>query len=1654
MELTDVVKYGGFPATETPRRQSTNIEDRRDWKSPVGPNMDFVGFQNRFDPKSDDLKAMSKAEQWEAAKSRITKQGVYENARKPISLEDPEGVDISKGKISLLEPTAPIPHEVADERSQKASFAQGEKSQGIDVLYNQLVNGHEDVLRQGMAAEKQGENQRIKSELLQSFAEQRAFSGKPLSKDEYEFAAALTTDDLVNPETILEKEYARQVLKQGLGDSTILKDAVAEDQAASDVLLDVAEQTIAKREIVQTEIDKTNSEWNDTSWFKSIWDFGETLIPFKSALTVSGTIIGSGSELEAYVANLYRLPVDEFAAKFRSDLEDIKSRNALDAQHFAGLVQSYGTSAKFLDNALNVADLLSVVSPAAKGLTKSAAKVATETDFVVGANGVARAATAQDRLAGGIRSLITSLRTNKLNVAETLAGAGKHQAAGYVNFLKDMKSKYYDKDPEGLSKTLLSHMPTFMNPSKFFGGGYQMSREGADRIAAKAERNSGALLRGLTDKTGINTLSDAALARAYNLAEEEVRGEFTHINNSILDVVKKSAEDDAAGVGKVQLHLGLPEGKPFENRHQAEHWRKEYGLSTAQARPVQQGDSYVLEINRPLRETQESVKDAFLETSNVTPKSSVNMFLGHILSADDSLSEQQRAIRKVTVHGTQFLSQMLETATTDLRALSKGSRLRFTRFAESMRDHVYTGPKGEKLRGREFTTMGEFEESWQESFGRLPSEAETSAYLSYQQLNQFDYLLRNLSVYRFKVRKGVREFKADKSTPFFEGTTVDKIDWSVRKSDGTVGVLVFKEGQEPSYTTLQFAKASTREEIDALVSGDGYKVIQTWDPFAFETNGPVNLVVTKNAESRNLAFEQIPYRPGGHVVYDYDHYVKQPSVTMNEARAFYSGDKTISPFTTEAEARKYVKNMEEARRLYNESAPDAFDDFVWKNLPVTPQDLRQKYSSGMLDKDQPFVYTHRGNSTKQALDQSKSWIDWNESSYNLSRGMNKEFLGTRNWDSMAVHQSVDEENPVFELTKPRLLDPLSTINRAAGKLIRNEYLEPYKIRSAESFVEEFHEVLNGTLKDLRRDPIGVLFDEASVNKTANNREMVAAAENYRRAVLDLLGVRSPFQRNWGRVQEKLLNSIYNKMGQGASDWTYEKLLPGVRDPVKFGRQVAFHSKLGLLNPVQLFLQAQTFIHTTALAPREALQAGPGAVLMRLLEVGGRHVLDDAFLDKWAKHAGVMGWKSEDFKEAYRFVRRSGIFNVNGEHAWRDDMLDPKLVRNTVGKYLDKAAIFFTEGERFNRLAAFNAAYLGWRKANPLAKFDRKAQEVVMARQDILSVNMTRASNASWQKGFLSVPTQFFSYQQRLFEQLAGKRLSKAEKARVLATYSMMYGVPVAAGAATMWPMYETVKSYMLENGISYDNAAFEMMMEGIPAVAIEALTGTQYNIGDRYGPGGLKDLRDIWWGDKALLEVALGASGSILGDILKTSKPFLYSIAELSQEGSKALPLIGQDFVDALSNVSTVNNAYRAYYALQYQKLITKGEVVLDNEVSTVDAIVTGITGLQDQRLGDMFLMIDSMKHQKDAQKFARDQAIKYFRRGIKAPDDQKELFFRQYKTWLKLGGFTVDQHPSILKDAAEGFEDLLGSIEKRFWESAPEDQQAPRLEQYNKRNQ
>jgi hypothetical protein len=447
--------------------------------------------------------------------------------------------------------------------------------------------------------------------------------------------------------------------------------------------------------------------------------------------------------------------------------------------------------------------------------------------------------------------------------------------------------------------------------------------------------------------------------------------------------------------------------------------------------------------------------------------------------------------------------------------------------------------------------------------------------------------------------------------------------------------------------------------------------------------------------------------------------------------------------------------------------------------------------------------------------------------------------------------------------------------------------------------------------------------------------------------------------------------------------------------------------------------------------------------------------DPKIIEHMANRFKGFGWTKEDFIESYTELRRTGLYNVEGEVAWRDDITPPKLYKSSFGKFLDAGTIFFKETERMLRIQAWNLAYKEWKKANPYVRITDRERNRILNRAKNLSVNMTRDSNAPWQRGILSVPTQFFAYQVRLMEQMLGKRLTKQEKFQALTAYSLMYGVPTAAGAITaFWPYNESIRTEAMKRGWNVDDPKFELFMDGLLSTSFKALFGEDLNYSERMGPGGLTILRELSTGNKGLADLILGASGTILEDFATSLDPTLKLIKNIwNTTPDTEYPFMWEDVFNETKVISTVNNTARAVYAFNFGRYLTNYEIYID-DITPLSAILMGITGLSPQEISDTFLLIPANRDREQTKKDAQRFITKYVRRGVEAlyqqNNEEAERYFRAARIHLIGAGFRPDEYSASLMQALNNQQSLVDKIRKEFFiDNAPYSQIDQRREEY-----
>lgn len=1262
-----------------------------------------------------------------------------------------------------------------------------------------------------------------------------------------------------------------------------------------------------------------------------------------------------------------------------------------------------------------------------------------------------------------VRDHSKALSNPELKIEETLSQIGDHDKASAVKAVKQVTAP--------TAEDFLSSLPSGMNPKNFFGKGSSLSQAWTNKLVTKFTEDTQRLLN-ILGKLDVSRLTPEAVAVGIKETQNALKSVYGgRINDGWIDFLHIPPElnPNKANLDTVIGRFGDLNGRPFDSRAAAELYLKEiYKLSPSEAKVAQQGNSYFIQVQKFIDETTEGVRKANITPSNSTPVSMFNMLLNRVRTSEDLLADFQRNNRHVATHAPQVLNKFLrEQIDSTARSLSKRQRSEVEEILRYNRDELNPS-LGPNKRGNFYTSDVDFEKSFFDKFNKNPTEAQIAHYFNYVRVSDFDYTIRNLALYRDKGRLGLEQFSfsfkdakgVTQNLPFFEGKELEKFPWGgqnagilIHDSEGATRFL-YKHGHDGTLDQ------TARETVDKLINDRGFKVVQVFNPTerpfsSVEFSGgkiseQIHFVVTNTSERKPLAFQQLEYRPGGHVIYLDDWYVKQPQLQMGQAgRLHYYGDNAVMNFATQAEAIKYAERMDRARLMLKNGEP-GLEDYLARNLPYSVEDFKKMFTKGHLDLDAPIVHSKSGTSTFDTVsalkgdDRYRNMVDATKSEYNLAGSIDMSYTAERN----LVLDTVIEKNGFFGIAPSRQLDPYEALNTGLGQAVRNLWMNDYKIQAVQQWIEEFGDVMKPRFKELSNNPMYFLYNP-QWNEAVVDKARLAAAKASQRAIVNFVGARSEVAGQMQFLQNKLHDSIYKTFGQEASTFFGDHLLPAIKNPDHYIRAVAFHSKLGLWNPIQMFVQAQSVSNVLAIAgPMHGLPGATAAVLMRRMA----HSNEPAVLSRFADMAANLGWKRADFEEMYNIFRSTGLYEVAGEAALRDDVFDPKLYRSTVGAWLDKGTMFFNEGERIVRLTAFATAYREFKAANPLVKIGNREVGEIMSRSDTLSASMTRASAASWQNGILSIPTQFMTYNMRIMEQFFSKRLTTAEKVRMGSWYAALYGVPTAgAAAAGVWPFYDDIKEEALKRNIDLSPAYMKGLMEGIPSMMFSLATGKDYNFSQRWGPGGTPVFRDLVRGDKSAFEVLGGPSASIVADIWGATQPAAKSLFYLVRGQSEDFPMRKEDWLAIINNSSTASLATRIYTAVTYGKYISKNNVQV-GPMDNMDAVMS-ILGVTPRDLTDTYLISKAGKEDQLVKDGWEKAAIREFTMGLQALERGDSQGYSDYMSrfnaYMNSGDFTIEDQNRVWEKVSQYQADLEDKVREEFWRRAPQSKREGRFDQY-----
>lgn len=1291
------------------------------------------------------------------------------------------------------------------------------------------------------------------------------------------------------------------------------------------------------------------------------------------------------------------------------------------------------------------------------------------------ATGSQRAAVAENDFNTALKDSAKAVTNTTVEPAATLTqmgdiatGAKAQAAVKLQNMVKG--------NSQGL-EDILNTVQSSFNPQNFFGKGKALSREFADRMVNDLMTNNEFLVN-LLGKLNVPRGTEQAIAAGLRETEQKFHSQYGgRLADSILDFVHVPPElnPNAANLDTLVMRVGKPNGLAFDSRAEAEQYLHDiYELDGHLAQGAgyvskdirQQGSSFYINVEKHVDETTPAFLAQLHTRENATPIGMVNMMLNRLRSSEDLLSSIQRDNRNIATHAPQVLNKALKEGLELTRgALSSRQRKEVLQILEANRDDVNLANPSK--RGTYYTSAADFETAFMGKIGHMPTQEQSAHYFNYVRTSDFEWVIRNLAAYRDKGRLGIEQFSwktLDEKTgsvvptKFVEGKSLDEIPWGGQdagiwvQETGGAGRLVYK------HDLVNTSGGLTKADVEKLYKEKGYKVFQVFDPpgrpyseSLFHQDGTpvseqIHFVISNSLEQKPLGWDQLDYRPGGHSIYKYDWYVKQPQLQPGVGgRDTYYGDNSIMNFASKAQAEKYASRLDTARVMLRDSDP-RLPAYLAKNIPYSLQDFQQMFYKGHLNLDHPIVSLKAGTSSFDLENIKRAYptyVDATKSEYNLGSVIDKSFQADRD----AVLNTVKEGPGVFQIAPAAQLDPYTALNRGLGQAVRNLWMADYKIGAVQHWIEEFGTVMDPKFKTVSNSPLYFLYHPQWNEKA--DAATLAAAKASRLAIVNFVGAQSEIATRITHLQNSLVSSIYTKFGQNASEMVADHALPFIQDPATYLRAVGFHTKLGFFNPIQLFVQSQSLAHVLAVAgPKNALPGYAGAFLARRL----LHNDSPQVLDAMANIASKSGWKADDFKQMIGALKMSGIPEVAGETAMRDDIMDPKLYSSTVGKWLDKGTFFFSEGERAVRLAAFSTAFREWKLASPLANLDNRAMGTIMNRSNLLSVNMTRASSASWQSGLISIPTQFLAFNARLAEQFLGGRLTVAEKARAFGTYSALYGIPTAAaGALGVWPFYDDIKEAALARGADLSPAYVQGIMEGIPHMMLSAITGKEYNIAQRLGPNGSNLFKEAITGDKSVLQIAGGPSSSIIGDIWNSTDPIRRNIAGVFTGNSEAWPVKSNDLIGALQNVSTLGLAARIQGAVSYGKYISRTGTTV-GDMDSVDAAFA-VLGLTPTHIADAQLLTKIETGDRAAQKPYEKLILQNYMLAVQAGIDGNKTDFDDYmkrvSSYVQLGDFNIQEQQKLYQRAMKIQPDAEQRIRWDVVRNAPQSQYIDRFNSF-----
>lgn len=1033
------------------------------------------------------------------------------------------------------------------------------------------------------------------------------------------------------------------------------------------------------------------------------------------------------------------------------------------------------------------------------------------------------------------------------------------------------------------------------------------------------------------------------------------------------------------------------------------------------------------------------------------PWGPIKAFFDWVSTPENSMSTDQRAKRLIATEGPSKFYALMSDYTSTIPKLSRQEAFALKRIISA----------GQNIPNKELGKMGyffkdphEFADAYLRLEDHLPSDRTIQAYFEFRGAMEADYWYREVALHRNALQDGNQEWQfsskgeqSDLKSPWVTGKREQVFP---RSPDAIVAHIPSK--YDPSGKVVKTANSFNHKDIQDDLNTGKAQLIKVWNTDLNELAGHfgvgetdrVQYVLSYSAKDRGLTWGKLGRTEGGHLDREYDHYISQAHVLQNPItkKFTYLRDNNLFGVMHHGQALIASKVLDQIR-LFKVAGDEAGARAFWSKNIVAGMDFKKVWGAFDPSRDvKGKVVPPRLNLREpiQARSKDVSLMDSGRSvladrykdlgglidgtkTGNPARSQAVQFTGERDsFDFEGIRDVGTKYNPVFKTQQDPYIDGISMMNRGLGRIINSLFMDDYKFSATRDWLHGAHvpsradpnklvgaaEYLNRGKEDtdaaLRLSPHYYFQHGRLAPGTPGN--IASALEADRMKIKAFVGIPSKMDTYLHSLEQHISDSIYGKFGPKALKleplWNLSKLSDGPR----FLRSVLYNTKMGFFSPRQFLIHFATFVNAALISPRYAGHGMSGAMFHGWTALNR----DPAVLAHLDEKASKMGWKPGEWLEAHQTGMKTNFFHVeSGQLALLDDPTKTSMVRNKWGQFLDLGMTPFKTGVQSLKTAAWYTAFKEFRDLNPTGALARKDVEKILLRANDLSHNMSRASTSSIQKGVMTFGAQFSSYNLRLAELLTGKRLSNPEKARLFFGYMGIFGVPTAGGIVGLSSVLRSQIDQGNIPGLSEYVPGYSFLstaiVEGGAAALINEATGHVPNLGESYGAKDLEVIERTLNQDTTVWEFFGGAAYSTLSNTWANSSPFRMAMMNMLK-GEAPYNIQPQDWIQMLSEISSVNYAWRAYVAAETGKFMSRNGTYLE-ATSPEWGILSGITGLTDQSVADIYRQTQTISERRkmEGQAFRKYSQVmqRYFQAMVDNNPTQADQYGKNATILLQL---------------------------------------------------